>query len=75
MARLTDEIVEEIHAARRQHAAHFDNDIGRIIDDLLTSQDKRVAEGWPLIKATEAPPVHRESVLQQSRFAHRTEQP
>ena len=39
MARLTDEIVDEIHAIRLQHAAGFDYDIGRIIDDLQVSHN------------------------------------
>lgn len=70
MARLTDEIVEEIHATRREHAARFDNDIERILDDLCASQEKRVAEGWPLSKTVKSDSVPRDSALQRSRFAH-----
>ena len=37
MAQLaTDEIIEEIHAVRLEHAARFDFDVARIIDDLRT---------------------------------------
>jgi hypothetical protein len=58
MARLTDDIIEEIHAVRQEHAARFAHDIGRIVDDLQAGQEKHVAEGWKLIKAPTAPPAH-----------------
>lgn len=34
----TDEIIEEIHAVRREHAAKFDYDVSRIIADLKKSE-------------------------------------
>lgn len=71
MARLTDEIIEEIHAVRQQHAAQFDYNLDRIIDDLRAGQDKHVADGWPLIKAPNVLPVMPNSALQRIRFAHR----
>jgi hypothetical protein len=70
MARLTDEIIEEIHAVRLQHAARFDYDLDRIIDDLRAGQEKHVAEGWQLIKAPETLPVLPNSALLRTRFAH-----
>ena len=71
MTRLTDEIVDEIHSIRQQHAARFDFDIDRIIDDLRVGQEKHAAEGWPLRKAPDTPPVNPNSALQRTRFAHR----
>jgi hypothetical protein len=53
---MADEIIEEIHAVRRQHAAAFDFDIQRIINDLKESERKHTDEGWPLINSPEAPP-------------------
>ena len=69
MARLTDEIVDEIHAVRLQHAASFDNDMERILDDLASSQQPRVAQGWQLIKTSKLPAAHTDSSLQRTRFA------
>lgn len=71
MTRLTDEIVDEIHSIRQQHAAGFDFDIDRIIDDLRLGQEKRAAEGWPLCNASDTPPVNSNSALQRTRFAQR----
>ena len=71
MARLTDEIVDEIHAVRLQHAASFDNDMERILDDLASSQQGRVAQGWQLIKSSKLPTAQAESPLQRTRFAQR----
>lgn len=73
MARLTDEIVDEIHTGRLQHAASFNNDMGRILDDLCTSQQRRVAQGWSIIKASESHVDQAGTALQRSRFAHRPE--
>ena len=71
MMPLTDEIVDEIHTVRQQHAARFDFDIDRIIDDLCVGQEKHAAEGWPLRKAPDTPPINPNSALQRSRFARR----
>jgi len=54
MARLTDEIVDKIHAVRLKHAAQFDNDRDRILDNLVESQQHRVALGWPVIDRLES---------------------
>ena len=43
----TDEIIEEIHAVRREHAARFDFDIERIIADLKKSEREHTEQGWP----------------------------
>ena len=72
MARLTDEIVDEIHAVRLQHAASFDNDMDRILDDLAASQQSRVAQGWLLIKSPDTPSNHTDSTLQRARFTPRS---
>jgi hypothetical protein len=71
MMPLTDEIVDEIHAVRQQHAARFDFDIDRIIDDLRVGQEKHAAEGWPLRQAPDTPLVNPNAALQRSRFARR----
>ena len=70
-ARLTDDIIEEIHSTRQEHAARFTHDMGRIIDDLQAGQEKHVAEGWQLIKAPTTPRVQPDSALQRTRFARR----
>lgn len=69
MTRLTDEIVDEIHRIRQQHAARFGFDSDRIIDDLRLSQEKHVAEGWILVHADDALPAN--AALQRTRFARR----
>jgi hypothetical protein len=71
MARLTDDIIEEIHSTRQEHAARFAHDMGRIVDDLQAGQEKHVAEGWQLIKAPTTPRVQPDSALQRTRFARR----
>jgi len=53
MARLTDEIVDEIHATRLHHAVGFDYDAGRILADLRFSQQNRAAQGWTVINSPE----------------------
>ncbi len=70
MARLTDEIVDEIHAVRLQHAALFDYDIERIVDDLRVSQEKRVTEGWLLVTRPDTPTESGDSALHMSRFSN-----
>ena len=47
---VTDEIVEEIHAIRREHAASFDFDIERILADLKKSERIHTEQGWPLVQ-------------------------
>lgn len=71
MARLTDDIIEEIHSTRQEHAARFAHDMARIVDDLQAGQEKHVAEGWQLIKVPTTPHAHPGSALQRSRFARR----
>lgn len=71
MARLTDEIIEEIHHVRKKHIAMFDYDLDQIIDDLRASQEKHVVDGWVLIKASTLPDVMPNFALQRMRFARR----
>lgn len=66
---ITDEIVEEIHAIRREHAASFDFDIERIIADLKKSERIHTEQGWPLVKTRETPPSN--TAFQRIRFTHR----
>jgi hypothetical protein len=73
MARLTDEIVDEIHAVRSQHAASLDNDMDSILDDLAASQQRRVAQGWPLVKSRDAPSEQTRLPLQSTRFVRRSD--
>lgn len=63
---VTDEIVEEIHAIRREHAASFDFDIERIITDLKKSERIHTEQGWPLVEARETPPPN--TAFQRIRF-------
>ncbi|MDX8400516.1 MAG: hypothetical protein R8K20_09760 [Gallionellaceae bacterium] len=44
MARLTDDIIEEVHSTRQEHAARYSHDTGRIVNNLQASQNKHVAE-------------------------------
>ena len=64
----TDEIIEEIHAVRREHAASFNFDIERIIADLKKSERVHTEQGWPLVQAPETPPA--DTPAKQIRFAH-----
>jgi hypothetical protein len=52
---MADEIIEEIHAVRREHAASFDFDIQRILNDLKASEKIHTEQGWPLAPAREVP--------------------
>ena len=65
----TDEIIEEIHAVRRKHAASFDFDIERILADLKKSERLHTEQGWPLVQAQETLPPN--AAFQRMRFAHR----
>jgi len=65
----TDEIIEEIHAVRREHAASFDFDIERIITDLKKSEQIHTEQGWPLVQAQETPLPN--TGFHRIRFAHR----
>lgn len=38
MARLTVNIIEEIHSTRQEHAALFAHGMGRIVDDMLVGK-------------------------------------
>ena len=64
----TDEIIEEIHAVRREHAASFNFDIERIIADLKKSERVHTEQGWLLVQALETPLADTPS--KQIRFAH-----
>jgi hypothetical protein len=66
-----DEIVEEIHKARQEHAARLDFDIDRIIDDLKRQEAERNPNMWPLIKAPEHPPSPINVTLQRMRLSVR----
>ena len=50
---MTDEIIDEIHAVRREHAASFDFDIKLIIADLRRSERIHTEQGWPLVQVRE----------------------
>ena len=65
----TDEIIEEIHAVRREHAANFDFDIERIINDLKKSERLHTEQGWLMVQAQDSPPP--DNASQRVRFAHR----
>ena len=64
----TDEIIEEIHAVRLEHAASFGFDIERIITDLKESERIHTEQGWPLVQAQETLPPN--TAFQRIRFAH-----
>jgi hypothetical protein len=68
-ALLTDEIIDEIHAVRREHATRFDFDMQRIIADLRNSERKNTAQGWPLVQARESSSP--DTAVQRIRFFHR----
>lgn len=63
-----DEIIEEIHAVRLEHAAQFDFDIERILADLKKSEQERTEQGWPLVHAQQAS-LSPGKALQRTRFA------
>lgn len=65
----TDEIIEEIHAVRREHAANLGFDIELILADLKKSERLHTEQGWPLVQMQETPPPN--AVSQKIRFAHR----
>lgn len=65
----TDEIIEEIHAIRREHASNLGFDIARILADLKKSERLHTEQGWPLVQTQETPPPN--AVSQKIRFAHR----
>lgn len=66
---VTDEIVEEIHTIRREHAASFDFDIERILADLKKSERMHTEQGWPLVKTRETLPPN--TAFQRIRFTQR----
>lgn len=66
---VTDEIVEEIHNIRREHAASFNFDIERIITDLKNSERIHTEQGWPLVQALETQST--KTAFQRIRFTHR----
>jgi hypothetical protein len=65
---LTDEIIDEVRAAREAHAARFGFDLQAIYDDLKKSETARIAEGHPFITRGSAP-VSNETA-HRVRFAH-----
>lgn len=67
----TDEIVDEIHAVRLAHAASFDFDMVKIIEDLKSSEQAHTKDGWPLIKAQQTPASSSNKALQHARFSKR----
>ncbi|MDD5035234.1 MAG: hypothetical protein PHE55_10780 [Methylococcaceae bacterium] len=66
----TDEIIEEIHAIRLEHAARFDFDMERILADLKQSEQARTEEGWPLMQVQQTPNSS-ETRFSRTRFARR----
>ena len=66
----TDEIIEEIHAIRLEHAACFDFDIERIIADLKKSELTHTEQGWLLVHANDRR-VSPNTSFQRTRFARR----
>jgi hypothetical protein len=68
---MKDEIVEEIRAARRQHAEQFNYDLDAIFADLVRRQRERNPDLWPLVKAPAVIPEGPNATLQRMRFMHR----
>jgi len=64
----TDEIIEEIHAIRREHAASLGFDLERILADLKKSEQLHTEQGWPLVQKQETPTPNKG--FQKTRFAH-----
>ncbi|MGK5090812.1 hypothetical protein WDW89_02210 [Deltaproteobacteria bacterium TL4] len=54
---MTDEIIEEIHAIRLEHAARFNFDVERIIADLKKTEQEHTKQGWPLVEEQEVYPI------------------
>jgi hypothetical protein len=54
-ALMTDEIIEEIHVIRHEHASRFDFNIQRIIADLKKSEQMHTEQGWLLLQAQQKP--------------------
>jgi hypothetical protein len=54
MARLMDDIIEEIHTTRQEHAARFAHDMGRIVDDLQAG-GKACCRGLATNQGTDCP--------------------
>ncbi|MEQ1528257.1 MAG: hypothetical protein ABL925_03005 [Methylococcales bacterium] len=54
----TDEIIEEIHAIRREHAANLGFDMQLILADLKKSEQLRTEQGWPLVKEQKTSPLN-----------------
>lgn len=52
---VTDEIIEEIHTIRREHAASFEFDIDRILIDLKKSEQIHTEQGWSLVQVQDKP--------------------
>lgn len=51
---MTDEIIEEIHVIRNEHARNFDFNIQRIIADLKKSEQMHTEQGWLITSATKS---------------------
>jgi hypothetical protein len=66
---LTDEVIEEVRAAREAHAAKFNYDLRAIFEDLKKSETKRIAAGHPFVAL---PTLVSETLLpeQRTRFGH-----
>ena len=72
MARLCDEIIDEIHAVRFAHASKFDFDIDLILQDLQKSELAHTAEGWPVENVTLPTPafnIHQTGIAKSSQLA------
>jgi hypothetical protein len=53
--RLTDEIIDEVHAIRQAHGASLDFDIQKIIADLRHTEQRHTEQGWPLVRSPMEP--------------------
>ena len=67
---LNDEIVDEVRAIRRAHAAQFNYDLRAIYEDLKKSEAAHLADGYPFVEPP-ASPIVPNTALQRTRFAHR----
>jgi len=65
---LTDEIVDEVRAARQAHAEKFNYDLRAIYKDLKKSETARIAAGHPFVPSSSPMP---NTAFRRIRFAHR----
>ncbi len=69
MARLFDEIIEEIHAVRHAHAAQFNFDIDLILKDLKESEAAHTKSGWAAAQPSPPYAPLRHAGFRRTRFA------